>query len=785
MKRLKLGYLILFTFILSGCSNSFYKSLKGTVGSSNTNTANTSTTANDNYVISSVNISNSSSSSGTGNSGGSSSSSSSSSTTFSTTIFFNVGSSSKNSISTHCNIGTSGGTNSKPCLCQFTWNETNPNSGSSLPVSRVVQTSVTNVQSNLVSCNAPDRYSTEIPSGTQIQITVLPGPGNPDSSLFSVSSYTFTNTTTSGGFNDSQGNLFINILRYSCFDKFSRGLVIQNKTAPVPNSHTGVTLNAVLGTQFCFNTANGSGGAGVSSCSTLPPTDFSAQSYYYNLYIRSTEAGDVNYTNNKYICPTVTENLYQNQNGSGIPVGPQGNPWPFDATFALSLGQSTTFNVGVEGFTKLSNGSDPVSANNTCAQSTGTNGSSSSGTSSGSTTTSNANTFIRSCLGFAASPNSDGTCPNVTDSSTGLVRPTFRLRRFVAIYPLTFDTNGKTISNQGQATDTIYVLDRPVKGPPSSNPLKSYTMLGPKPCPFAFFDQKGVTGQKGYYGTNNTNWASTNIDGIEFPNIDGVATDGSQSCSTSFPILSSDKTRFGITTINKNISSASAPNGHQHVYVRPTQPFAPHYEEDTDFKACAPQASPFQDAPLHFARDPQTGNVGWCAEAYPTQNNNVGNIDSTLAGNFAPFTSHVSWNTTSNTCVATPLTIPAGYPAAGAAAGYARHNGATNWETYLAPSLNANASQTCDRTVMSTGLTFARFPLLAPAQDVENAISSDYSYMCYVTYDAGGGKTNKQTPSDGCCNKAHVKVTTGSIGVSSVAGVAHLGPDSSCLTPNY
>src|SRR5581483_5663293 len=96
---------------------------------------------------------------------------------------------------------------------------------------------------------------------------------------------------------------------------------------------------------------------------------------------------------------------------------------------------------------------------------------------------------------------------------------------------------------QTQATDTILVLDRPVSSA-SANPDKPYTMLGPKPCPFALFDKKGVTGATNstggvlaqYAATNNPNWNNTNVDNIQFPNLDSKSP---LSCSAVLPVFKS------------------------------------------------------------------------------------------------------------------------------------------------------------------------------------------------------------------------------------------------------
>jgi hypothetical protein len=358
------------------------------------------------------------------------------------------------------------------------------------------------------------------------------------------------------------------------------------------------------------------------------------------------------------------------------------------------------------------------------------------------------------------------------------------------------------MSSIPQGLDTIYVLDRPVRVPAASSssadPLKSYTMLGPKPCPFAFFDKNNVTGTGvGYKSSSDLNWNGKNVDGIEFPNLDKVS---AKSCSATFPILNSSQTQLSLSTVNINNYGA---NALKHVYIRPAQPFTPHYEEDTSFQACAPQASPIKDAPLHFSRDPNTGNVAWCTESYPTQNPYIMNLDPAVTptatpvvptGAISPFTSHVVRNSASSPCTSSSLSLnkdpthwqypnpaPPGVPA------YALHPSNVDWDSRPLVGDFKTADKTCDRTVVTTGLAWPRFPLLAPALDIENSINTDKSYMCMISYDNNSGKTGTATPSDGCCNKTAVSVCTGfgATCKNQTKQGAHLEPDVACGIPSY
>jgi hypothetical protein len=216
----------------------------------------------------------------------------------------------------------------------------------------------------------------------------------------------------------------------------------------------------------------------------------------------------------------------------------------------------------------------------------------------------------------------------------------------------------------------------------------------------------------------------------------------------------------------------------KHAYIRPQQAWSPHWVEDTSFQACAPQSYPnVLDPPLHFAKDTNK-NVTWCAEIYPTQNPNISKIDTitdnAYTGTVKPFTSHVSLNSSSPACTYTSLQywldqLQISYPGAG----LARHAGNTT---------------TCDRTAIAKDVTWASFPLLAPAADVEAAMTADKSsygsgissYGCLVTYDAGGAKTLKTSPTAGCCGNT-VQMTTGTTGNAN----AHLEPGTTCMTPDY
>ncbi len=566
-------------------------------------------------------------------------------------------------ISNHCSANAAGGqASAKPCVCQFTWSELNASTGNNIPFTRTIQTSVVNAQQSLVTCNAPDVFNAEIPEGTTIRITILPGPGSSEVFTSGTFSYVKPVAVQAGDFRDQLGRSFINVMHYACYEQFQRGASITSKIGTRTNSQSGEPKSYPQANQFCVQRGGGTPAQGCDTPTNTPQSNFSSQAFYYNFFVRSTDSGNVNLANDRYTCPQVLESLYNSDL-----VGGRGRLWPRDTTFALSLSSSPDFNVGVNAFVELANGGgDPIARNSKACNST---------TVPASNSTSNG--FVLGCLGFAKKPNTDGTCPSFRDSS-GSIRFTYRLRRFVALYPPLFEVDGRP-PTQPQPLDTIYVLDRPVQPPAGSDPLRQYTMRGPKPCPFALLDQKGVLGNfdplynapanggfvPTYAATNNPGWNGTNVDGLQFPNFDSA-----NSCSAAIPLAkidanNPDQVVFSVGTVNSR--NPVLPS----IYVRPIRAWAPHYEEDTEFEACAPQASPFRDPPLHFSKDLTTGNVSWCAESYPSQNDHVAANDrvpnptqplsgaNAFIGHMRPYTSHASKNSASAVCTSTiPLSIP-------------------------------------------------------------------------------------------------------------------------------
>ncbi len=667
----------------------------------------------------------------------------------------------------HCNKAASANTSAKPCSCQFSWVETNPSSAT-LPTNRTIMTTPNRIIDTEMTCPLPQAFTDEILSGTRVTVSIQLNATNPDQDLVQVTPTSLTknaNTETSA-FADTLENRFTNILRYTCFKKEQKSLNIAS--AQLTRTREGATsgVSYFSATQFCIDNKAGQGSP--AGCPNNQKGT-SSQSNYFSLYIPAWDKGHINSSNVGYVCPQVAEPL---SGGTSI----NSEYWPLDQTFALAMSPSAQFPIGVTGQNKLSAGR---SVSSTC-YSTNDGG--------GASDARERNTINQSCLGFAAPVNSDGSCPNARTAPS----PTrmYRLRRYISLYPRSYGPDGRVSANYPQNLDTIYVLDRPV----ATSDGSVVTMAGPKPCPFAYFDRMNVTGLaqygKAYVGTNNPRWRDKNVDGTEFPNIDGYDNWNNKSCSAALPKVLSDGTGLTLQTVNVN---NTAPGSRAHAYIRPIQPFAPNYIEDTSFQACAPPSYPVSDPPLHFATlDPNKSEMGWCAEVYPTQNAYVSFIDpphpigSATPIGIAPFTSHVAKNAPINQrCTPTqlPNTLPQRYPVNGLA-----HHLSVPGSGWDGP----DPSETCDRTVRTSAsmsntnvpapTDFPWFPLLAPADDTERALtdpSTRDSYLCKITYDSRNRSSS--FPSGGCCAAGSLNLPTPT--ASSGPAGAHLEPGTSCGSP--
>jgi hypothetical protein len=497
------------------------------------------------------------------------------------------------------------------CQCIFRWNETNtttPGSSitaeaQSLSFQRMAIMRVISSQASVAECELPSVYAAEIGSGEEIRITVEPVS---DAELFQTNSYTFTKPglnrdASATGFEDDQGNIFNDIWRYVCHEHIRRGVAFSSQTSTVtrtPPYNAGggysETLSYALASRFSVESA------------TKSDERLSAQLNYFNLYAASNKL-IVNPDNKAFSCPQVASSRIRPATAST----PEKLHFPFDSSFSLASKASKTFNVPIEARSRLSTTSADSSTHTFCNQKN------SSGDSLGDSS------MLIDCLGYAASPRGNGSCPGITvrlrnsngtykRDATGNIltetRATYRLRRFTALYPAMYDTNGSWISNYQDKVDQVYVLDRPATFNTISGPV-SGTILGPKPCPFAWFDWSGAVqaGTIGYYSTNDNGWKGKNPDGIHFPteNVDG------KSCPSALPYQAADG-KWQIKSLT---------SGSPEAQIRPIQnPWEPIYWEDTSFLACAPEDEPTTRvrAPLHHFMNSDGSGASYCEEVYPT-----------------------------------------------------------------------------------------------------------------------------------------------------------------------
>lgn len=733
-------------------------------------------------------------------------------------------------ISDYCSAGSSANA-ARACRCRFRWNEVNTTSGTAVSIQRKIETAVTQAGDYVATCSAPSVYSTEIESGTQLRITLVPSVTTSALITNTISYLKGNDPTQAADFRDIMGRAYLNVHRYSCYELNNKGGKITNKKNSARNNDTGKSKEYLLATHFCTGEegAGGTSDCAVSSSAESSDPSPSSQSYYYSLFLPSSNLGGFNQRNSRYFCPVVKEGL------AGSASANFGRPYPLDATFALAGDYSPDTPIAVEGPSLLA-GPDPASGDQSCQVPGAASPAAAAAAGGGGSYTS----ISRRCMGWGMRPNDNGTCPMITDSNNRQL-PTYRLRRYWAIYPPSFKATGEVIE-QPPGVDTVYILDRPVN---SGDPAKPYTMLGPKPCPFAYYDKAGVTATQvssigavipatsvpywidsttpnlapAYVGTNNSSWLDKSVDNIFFPNKDS---DKNKSCAATLPLISYTDTGTARsvslgTTHSTNTHSVSVGGGRsfnlQKVYVRPLTPWAPHYEEDTTFEACAPAAAPYQDPPLHFAKD-SNGQVTWCAEIYPSQNQEIEKLEQRQATDPATtkynyiknFTSHVSKNSSSAACNASipDSKIPTGYPLPSSAAcdnasranytsSAAYHpnyllvdcsaDGSFSTSSACSSGSNLCASSTCDRTALTTADEWVGYPLLANPQDTEAALRADPSYGCTITWDNNGAKAGKTSPATGCCDPNRVQVRT--ISGGSDYGTAHLEPDVACGQPTY
>lgn len=683
------------------------------------------------------------------------------------------------------------------CRCLYEWPEISTvEQNQRVTINRRAYGNITLVEPNAITCQTPDVVLSEVDNETAIRIRVISLPS--DKLNLSAFSLTKSATETSSDFSSEDGLGFLNIHRYTCYEQSIKEREIKNKKqlfrATLSSPPTGVPNNlqktALHAAQFCTTRS----ASGNNDCDHMSSPDFSAESYYFNLFIPSSRRGGIISRNQRFHCPRVLESLGTNQS-----VGSQGQFWPLDSSFAVARAASTQFSVPVEAPSVLGSTSQADTAPSICSapQASPTPGDGTGSSSGGAN-----NSISYKCLGWAAKPQADGTCGSIKDSQ-GRIRPMVRLRKFLALYPIQFTNTGKA-ANGAYAVDTVMVADRLVD---SGDPLKPYTMHGPKPCNFAYFDRDGVNGTSGtgytsitptgnapaYISSNSSSLNGKNIDGTKFPNIDSATTN---SCSAMIPLIKynseSEPTYVSLATSHStNTSTVDLGNGTSidlsEVYIRPRKAWAPHYEEDTAFQACVPESNPMMDPPLHFAKDAQ-GEITWCSGVYPTQNQAVDDLEirprSTSAprpspvGRVIPFTSPVVKASASTPCQATRPVETGDWTGKTSCTGgtttlagntcgssYPLHQGGSLCDAATHPSSSAlwdcvqssdntiytfQMDKTCDRTAINPGLgNWKHFPLQAPPGQIEDMMRADASYRCTLT---SGPRAGRETPSTGCCD---------------------------------
>lgn len=566
------------------------------------------------------------------------------------------------------------------CSCQLNWKQTD------LGIDRQRKLAVTEVQAGLVKCVLPKADWDAIALGTVITLNIVPAAANGSGLNVKALGYKKgTVLTTSGDFLDSTLTPFRNIHRYTCHSKRTSPHEIVNKFLSMTNS-SGNTVKTLLSSCFCAGTSNGgagsasnsSGGIGAAceqaECPSNIREGFSAQNYYRNFYIQSDKVGLINSTNDTYDCPRVLESIRVSatasaSGGTAVPTTEQGRFYPLDTTFALSTAYSSEWSVGIRAASVLLKPNDPNTnpANlETCT-----------GASLGFTE----NGVFPKCLGYAKRPQANGSCGTIQDSN-GKVRPLVRLRRYRAMLPARFSSNG-AVEGSGNsqspiypAVDEVYVADRLVIN--SSGLATGDLIYGPKPCNYAWFDHEGTvsrTADVDFNSNLNTlrsvtaliantrarpqyvstsrfyKWGasasppaggwnsslSVNPDGLIFPNEDflgaGVGSLDKSSCSANLPRVSyTAGAPSSLSVITSYRESSVAPiafgtysGAHsinpREIHLRPVDPWTPQYLEDTSFEACVPLSDPYLEPPLHFYKD-NSSNYAWCAEVYPNQNPN-------------------------------------------------------------------------------------------------------------------------------------------------------------------
>ncbi len=556
LNEIKFTFLFVVTLSLAACFND--NVANHGVSSSAESTASTattgSTTAGPSFTIVSATLTYANATNtGTGTATGTG-------TTTAPTVTIGINATTTTKLTDVCQVQANGNSDpTRACKCRFSWSETNLSDAS--VYNRTVDTEPSLFTSFQTQCLAPDVWVSEIPDNTVLKVSVVPNSFIGNTSGFTTNSYNLTKTSQSstGDFRDIEGRSYKNIFHYVCYDLAQKALTIDHKIQTLTQQQSNgssVQVFTKIANEFEKGTGNQSNVA-----------SYTAQNYYYDFYVRSNELGSISSmalsqgATSGFVCPQVSI--------SGTP-----SFYPLDSTFALSTNYNRDFNIIVR------------ARINVAEEVAGTS---------------------NNVLGYAAKPNSDGTCPSFMDSS-GSIRRTLRLRKYVSVRPRRFDADAKLLDNQ-QSMNYVYVLDRPVDKA-GQDPLKPMTRLGPKPCPFAYKD------------ANSNSYKCQTDSTLTGNNLDGTLIPADNKCPIYPPVPS---TLWD--TVNGGGAGVLPYRDDGSLIIRPYKAYLDYWIEDTLFKGCAFQPTNPIDPPIVLSHDDSvfSSSVGpfdfYCSKNYPAADN--------------------------------------------------------------------------------------------------------------------------------------------------------------------
>ncbi len=704
------------------------------------------------------------------------------------------------SLGQFCTVGTNG---NFPCVCVLRWQELNTVGGNNVPINRVRKVGISVVQNSLVQCPLTQAFWDEIPAGAVLRMNLEAiAPNTSGLTVKDLGYKKGTSVAPTGDFVDDTLTPFRNIMRYTCHTKRRVAVEVLSQVTQTQVTENNITTTVPVpsATNFCA-TANDQ------NCSSQMRMDFTAQSYYRNLYVRSDRAGQIVSSNARYVCPQVFESITSKAtNPVSVPQSEQFDYWPMDSMFSVSTVSSNEWSVPITAASTLMKNGEPSDAMNAADRLQEINAGNSG--------------IAWKILGFGKLPNADGTCGTIVDSN-GLVRPLTRLRRYRVVYPAAFTDAGLPLNERLEA-DQVLVPDRLVVD--SAGKLTGNMIYGPKPCNFAWFDHSGVTNRthtndefktpipKGlptYQATSSYYYQDSilgqpvdfavNPDGKYLPNVDRKQNGSLQgaSCSASIAVYDEvnglpGRARLLTSYLNRTdkITMGSKDLYLKEIHLAPVDRWNPQYVEDTSFRACVPASDPYVEPPLHFYRESQAagGNVGWCAKVYPTQNpfwqdlnkkKKVNQVSlSALLVNWGSTnpntnTAKVKWYTshkdsslgldliTSDALSGTNKVNACTSTAPDKICEFSLGTGSSDYNTCVGYLTNAISSDSavnnrCDRTMKFDPMNEARtLPLLARDEDIQamlkNDLSKQKSFACMYSVHSNPSKIGKSQPLSNCC----------------------------------